>query len=167
MYHRLALLAGLIAALPTLAQAQTWAAPYAIPRTSSSALSGNSCASFNQIYYVEDFAADIASPDVVYSLANGPTVVIPGRIPLILRGYGHARVRLLPSGWDASLWLCRVNTSGRLSQCIDASDNWGTSFPEEVNVPHEQGTFRIVVDGSVFTNWNCGGYTLEVLRDPW
>ena len=167
MYHRLALLAGLVAALPTLAQAQTWAAPYAIPRASASALGGNSCAHFNQIFYVDDFAVDISSPDVVYSLANGPTVVIPGRIPLILRGYGHARVRLLPSGWDPSLWLCRVNNGGRLSQCIDASDNDGAGFLEEINVPHEQGTFRVVVDGSIFTPWNCGGYTLEVLRDAW
>lgn len=167
MPYRSALLAGLIAALPALAQAQTWAAPIPIPRASTSALSGNSCAYYNQLFYVEDFGVDISSPDVVYSLTNGPTVVIPGRIPLIIKGYGHARVRLYPSGWDASLWLCRVNTAGRLSQCIDASDNWGSSMQEEINVPHEQGTFRVVVDGSVFTQWNCGSYTLDVLRDPW
>lgn len=167
MPYRLALAAGLIAALPVLAQAQTWEAPILVPRASVSNFSGNSCANYNQIYYVTDFGADISSPDAVYSVSNGPTVVIPGRIPLIIKGYGHARVRLYPQGWDASLWLCRVNNGGVLSQCIDASDSWGASVYEEINVPHEQGTFRFVVDGTIFTNWSCGGYTLEVMRDPW
>jgi hypothetical protein len=147
-------LAGLL--LGNTSRAQTWASPVNLTAPYD-VQTFETCALPYEPLSIEYGAFYFYAPVAVYRVSTRAIGRPPALHPWALT--------LQPYGWDASLWVCRLHQANTLTDCEDASDNWGINATEFATVPGTSGTRYIVVAGNVDNNGQlCGGFTLTAQR---
>ncbi len=136
--------------------AQTWDSPLPLANGSSTF---NSCAVPSQMLLMDNGIFPIYAPAVVYRVNQWQR----GFNPPPLRVWS---VTLSPqTGTDMSLWVCQQKTGNFVSQCVDASDNYGNGVPEHVIVPTVIGTYYVIVTGNIENQSPmCSSYWLTAIH---
>jgi hypothetical protein len=125
--------------------AQTCAAP--IPITALSPMSGNTCASTNQLPYLANGAISFLGNQDIYHLA-----VADGT---------QVQVHVTPeAGLDLAVFVCR-NQCSTYATCVATVDDGGAGVQETAPLPDGPGDYYVIV-GTAVSALTCGNYQLTV-----